>query len=404
MSVPPPAAQPELPPAPVRAFSARRIAALFGAGFVVCVVVYLAFATPGRWHSASADLPFGVGRLVVSRGSATVNGNEIVVQRPAEDGTTVISVTTDFRAADYPLVAWVAADVPAGGKATLLWHTDVDPSRLNTRALQVVAGRPLPLDVQGDPHWLGRVVGLALAIQGPLDSPLHVRGVVAKPADAFETLRDRIREWVAPETWSGSSINTVTGGAEVQALPLPLLLACAIAVALALSVLLVRTRLRDAWPVVAGCAAALALSGWFVLDARWLLDLGRHARDEAQRYAGKDNTGKHLAADDADLYAFIEQARRVLPDGGARVFVVADADFFRGRAAYHLYPHNVWFDPYRNALPPADRLHAGDWLVVYQRRGIQYDAERHLLRWDGGVTVPATLKLLDHGGALFVVV
>ncbi len=63
----------------------------------------------------------------------------------------------------------------------------------------------------------------------------------------------------------------------------------------------------------------------------------------------------------------------------------------------------MWFEPYRNAVPPADRLRAGDWIVVYQRRGVQYDASRHSLRWDGGATVPVELKLLDHGGALFLV-
>ena len=89
--------------------------------------------------------------------------------------------------------------------------------------------------------------------------------------------------------------------------------------------------------------------------------------------------------------------------GVTRVFVVADADFFRGRAAYHLYPHNVWYEPYHNAVPPADRLRAGDWLVVYQRRGVAYDAAKRSVRWDGDVTVPVELKLLDHGGALFVV-
>ena len=156
-------------------------------------------------------------------------------------------------------------------------------------------------------------------------------------------------------------------------------------------------------PALASATIAVALVAWFVLDARWTFNLVREARATAARYAGKDADAKHLAGDDRDLFAFIEKARSQLPREPVRVFVVADADFFRGRAAYHLYPHNVWFDPYRNVVPPADQLHAGDWLVVYQRRGVQYDAARHSLRWDGGVTVPVELKLLDHGGALFVV-
>jgi hypothetical protein len=150
-------------------------------------------------------------------------------------------------------------------------------------------------------------------------------------------------------------------------------------------------------------AVALTLAAWFVLDARWVANMARRLDTTAHRYAGKDSRDKHLAAEDGDLYAFIDKARSLLPKNPARIFVIADADFFRGRAAYHLYPHNVWFDPYRNAVPPADRLHAGDWLVVYQRKGVQYDAAQHRLRWDGGVTVPVELKLLDHGGALFVV-
>jgi len=30
--------------------------------------------------------------------------------------------------------------------------------------------------------------------------------------------------------------------------------------------------------------------------------------------------------------------------------MAADAIYFRNRGAYHLYPHNVLFDPYQNAM------------------------------------------------------
>jgi hypothetical protein len=134
-----------------------------------------------------------------------------------------------------------------------------------------------------------------------------------------------------------------------------------------------------------------------------MTNLFQQAHATALRYAGKDLREKHLAGEDREVFAFIDKARTILPPNPARVFVMADADFFRGRAAYHLYPHNVWYEPYKNVVPPADQLKPGDWLVVYQRRGVQYDAARHSLRWDGGVTIPVELKLLEHGGALFVV-
>ncbi len=92
-----------------------------------------------------------------------------------------------------------------------------------------------------------------------------------------------------------------------------------------------------------------------------------------------------------------------MPASPARVFVAADADYFRGRAAYHLYPHNVYFSPRGNALPPASELHAGDWLLVYLRKGIQYDASQGKVRWDGNQTVSVELKLVEPGAALFLV-
>ena len=78
----------------------------------------------------------------------------------------------------------------------------------------------------------------------------------------------------------------------------------------------------------------------------------------------------------------------------------ADADYFRGRGAYHLYPHNVYFDPWRNALPPTQMLHAGDYVIVYQRRGIQYNPSEKHLRWDEGAPLNAELLLADRGSAL----
>ena len=121
----------------------------------------------------------------------------------------------------------------------------------------------------------------------------------------------------------------------------------------------------------------------------------------AARYGDLDGRGKHLAAEDGELFAFIERVRAALPAKPARVFVVAEAPYFRGRAAYHLYPHNIFYDPARDVMPSREVVRAGDWLVVYQRRGVQYDAAARRLRWDGGPPVPAALEFAGDAGALF---
>jgi hypothetical protein len=106
--------------------------------------------------------------------------------------------------------------------------------------------------------------------------------------------------------------------------------------------------------------------------------------------------------EDGALFAFIQKAKETMPATPARVFVAADSPYFRARAAYHLYPHNA-FGPRTNELPQPDQLRSGDWIAVYLRKGIQYDAAQGRLRWDNREPVPAELKLTGRGAALFVV-
>ncbi len=382
---------------------ARTVALVFAASLVACLVAYLAFATPGRWFSSAPELGYGAKALRLARGVAAPARNAIVITRAAEDGNAVVSVETDFSSASYAQVVWIAGAIPADVKAALLWRTDVEPARLNTLPLAIASGQPIPVDLRDNPHWIGRIKGLALALHGPLTNPVAVRGVIARPGNAVETLGDRFREWTMFAPWSGSSINTVTGGADSQDLPLPLLLASAIALAAGPLFVIARRRVAAARAATAAAVIAVTLGAWLVLDLRWTAQLLRQVGKTAQQYAGKDWRERHLAADDGALFAFIDKARSVLPDRHARVFVVADADYFRARAVYHLYPYNAWYVPAHNMLPPVDRLHQGDWIVVYRRQGVHYDAAAHRLHWDGGETVAAELKLAGDGGALFEV-
>ena len=52
-------------------------------------------------------------------------------------------------------------------------------------------------------------------------------------------------------------------------------------------------------------------------------------------------------------------------------------------------------------MPAPNSLRPGDYLVVYQRRGVQFDSAQQKLRWDGGEPVSAELLLAEGGGAAF---
>jgi hypothetical protein len=353
--------------------SSRQALALLGAALAVCLLAYLVPSVPGAWFPSAAPKGWTPRDFVLARGTGGLEANEFVITAGDASGGALVTVETDFRSADYPVIAWIATDVPDQADAHLIWRSDYAPARINSAALAIASGRLLPVALARDPNWVGRIRGLGLAINGSLPQPVHIREVAAKPMGAIEVGGDRVREWLAFEGFSGSSINNVTGGADVQSLPLPLLVATSMALAaLVWFGFARRTRHRAALPAV---VATLFVAGWLLADTRWAWDLARQVRATARLYAGLDWRERHLAAEDGSLFAFIEAVRAKLPAVPVRVFMSADAHYFRGRGAYHL--------------------------VVVQRRNVQFDPATGRLRWDGGEPVAAELLLTAPGAALF---
>jgi hypothetical protein len=379
----------------------KTLIAIFAAAVVVCVLAYLVVAVPGEWFSRTPTVSWGPQNLQVTRGTASIVGDELRVRPADASGLVVVSLRTSFKSTDFAGIEWVVIDAPDTVDASLLWRTDVKPADLNTMPLTIVSGRFLPVVTRNHEGWIGNIVGLALAMKGPFAEPVRIRGIIAKPLSAPGLLLDRASEWFAFERWTGTSINTITGGADVQDLPLPLLLAGAVTLATLLVVGL--RRLRPSLVPVSALAAlaAFALAAWMLLDVRWTWNLVRQVDASAERFGGKSWADKRLAVEDGPLFEFVGKAKEAMPSTPARVVIAADSHYFRGRAAYHLYPHNVLFDPRTNHLPDRKFLRPGDWILVYHRRGVQFDAAQGKLRWDNGEPVDAELKLAGRGAALF---
>ena len=399
----PTAVAPALAPGDAPRAPAARLAAIFTAVFALCVLAYLAFAVPGKWFTGVRAQAWGPKDLQVVKGSSRMIGDELGVAPSDPSGLVVVTVKPSLKAFDYAAVHWIAIDVPDHVDVSLLWRSDYKPGQLNSMPLTVATGRLLPAVMKDHQAWIGNIQGLALAMKGPIAEPVRIRGVVAKPLSVVEVVQDRLREWFAFEAWSGTSINTVTGGADVQDLPLPLLLAAVVAVA-TLVVLAIRRWRPGAlpWSTFASLGA-FVLVAWLLLDLRWMSNLVRQVDSTADRFAGKSWQDKRLAVEDGPLFAFVQKAKGIMPAAPARVFVGADSHYFRGRAAYHLYPHNAFYDPRANAMPSRDSVRPGDWILVFSRRNVQYDAAQQKLRWDNQEPVAAELKLAGGGAALFQV-
>ncbi len=386
-----------MPSVAVRDHPYRDALVALAAAFVVTVVGYLAAVTPGAWFPRADSKEWSPRALALVRGAGGIERDALIVT--SSGGGVLITVETDFRSSDYAAIAWIATNLPRDADARLIWRNDYAPAKVNSAPIAIAAGQLRPVIVANDPNWVGRIRGLALAINGALPAPVRILGVSAQPSGILDVANDRIREWTAFEGLSGASINGITGGASVQDLPLPVLLAAVIGLAALAWFGVARYRARTrALPSV---LAMLFVAAWLISDVRWSWDLLRQTLATARTYAGLDWRERHLAAEDAALFQFIESVRAKLPPEPSRVFMTADAHYFRGRGAYHLYPHNVYFEPYRNAIPESARMHSGDYFVAYQRRGVQYDPAAQRLRWDGGEPVSAELLLTAPGAALF---
>jgi len=379
----------------------RAALGLFALVLVACFLLYAALTVPGAWFPSASDRSFPARELALTRGTGGQDQDALVIRGTDESGLALVTANSDLRSSEYPVIAWRGSGFPDDADVRFLWRSDYAPNKLNTVQVPVVAGRLSPVTMATNKEWLGRITGIALAVRGPLAQPVRVDGVTARSGGGLGQIGERVREWTAFEPWNGASINTITGGAEVQEVPLPtfLVIAVALAAAIWLGIALRRGR-TPAFPLV---VAVLFVVAWALVDALWTWNLARQVGQTRAQYGGKDWRERHLAAEDAALFAFVEKARAKLPAAPARVFVVADAPYFRGRGAYHLYPHNVQFDPFRNSVPAAAALHAGDYVLVYQRRGVQYNAEEKKLRFEGGAPVSAEAVLVEPGAALFKV-
>src|SRR4029453_14124682 len=110
------------------------------------------FAVQGKWFSSVPDRFFSASTLVMARGSAVREGDELVITHEGPGGETIVSGVTDLRSADYPVIAWVAIDVPESAQVALLWHNDYEPAQIRKLPVRVISGRLLPVAVVTDPH------------------------------------------------------------------------------------------------------------------------------------------------------------------------------------------------------------------------------------------------------------
>ena len=287
---------------------------------------------------------------------------------------------------------------PEQANLRLLWRTDYAPGKLNSVPLTVASGRLLPATLARDPNWIGRIRGIALLVQGPLSSPFRVRGVAAKPLGAFEIAGDRAARM--------GQVRGIHRNVD---------------------------RRRDRRRRRPGTAPAGAARS------------GRARRARASRSALRARAGASLPACPPG-----DDIRGRMDRAGRGWFVISAGKLERQRCAtrattrandisppktdrcspsskrcapgFPPLPRECSWSPTRTIFAAAApitsirttctsnstqcdardyRMRSGDYLVVYQRRGVQYDPETERLRWNGSAPIAAELIVREPGAALF---
>lgn len=368
------------------------------------VLAFLVSQSIGPLFPERTTERWGVEDLYSSRGASARVGGRLAIT--GTDSRQVAAVTV--RHAPFDATGLLgfkarAEGVPAGVRMTLAWRSDATGEQVHEVEIPVEEGEPRGVLLSGHPHWRGQITGFAVILHGALTSAVMFDEVLFTAGGLGDTFRELYKSWMWFERWSLRSINYLNGGSPTQLLTLPFVLGAA-SVLVAAVLLFVAPRLH--WRPTGAALAFVILAGWLVLDVRWAGNLAQQNLATIQQFGGRSAEARQRAAEDGGVYEFAKRAEATIePD--ARVFVVASDAFVRARLAFHLRPHNVWFDPHTDRIPEAKWLKPGDHLVVLARRGIGFDPKERRLRWVDATGVEQLVAAeplhAEPGGAVFVV-
>lgn len=366
----------------------------------ILALVYLLASAPTQWLGQAAQIISG-SSFNIARGAGRAEGDALIVEETGSGGIAIAAYQSyGLQARDYPQISInVSTTAATRPEVLFLWRTADNPGTTSTRRLAWRGNQLDPLTLSEDADWQGEIIGLALVMRGDIHARLVLKNLTLQSNSAAAILANLVNGWQFFEPWHGGSINYIYGGKEDAAISIVLAATALLAVALIIYGLWAKWRHHIIKP---GVIAVLGVLIWLLVDLRWQGNLFAQLGQTHARYAGKDWSDKHRAAEDGDLFNFTQAIKAKLGGQPARILVFSDLDYFRGRAAYHLYPHNVYYLIKDGSLPAAELLRSGEYLLLYQKRGVQYHPGKKELLWNGK-PLPVEPILIANGNALFKV-
>lgn len=369
------------------------------------------------WVVALASVVFGIAALISAQPgrddapALTRAGRELrpnnentrpvgdvmtIANRPDASLTVLSAGFLPFHAASYGRVIIDADPLPENVEVALIWLRRDEPGVPREQRIAVRRGQLVATTLDGNPDWRGEIAFVAIGVKGAMAHPWSLRTLRLEQLGIAGVVADIVGAWTHFERWDGRSINIVFGGRDDQRAWLPPLAF----VASALSALVVwGLARRRGKPASAAALLMPFLVGWLVVDLRWQANLFEQARETFAQFGGKSWEERHAAMEDGDLFRFVHTAAARLPADPVRIFVNSDFEYFRRRAGYHLYPHNVlaynWAEP--------SQLRPGEYLLLYQKADVRFDTGTRELLWTNGRRLDAIPIVVQRGAGLFMV-
>ena len=371
------------------------LAALGGA--MLTVLGFLLYYLQGGLTAAYPPLLWRGEQMVVAHGNGQPMADSLEIRPAGADNTIFFRFSTQsFMARPYGALTWEIEGFRPNQDIRLIWQVQTDPSNIHQAPLQLADLQQARFDLRDQPQWQGYIVNFGFMVRGPFIQPLRIRQVelLPQPLNAGDLLRQAWAEWTTSEYWSQRSAHYISG-APYQALFHPVIVA---AFWIGSSALLygfwwlASSRRRFEFSAF----ALLFLAGWWLVDLRWQVDLAQRSLKTYERFSGKNDVDKKLAADDGELFQFLLQVRAYLPEKPARIFIVNDdaankaiaRNYLVARTRYHLMPHNSFADVTDESQ--FGKAKVDDYILVlrpdkglrYQQASLRFDPVQGFLAWE----------------------
>lgn len=311
-----------------------------GTALIAALSVFFLVSEHQSRHEQGNARSFPAATLQTVLGETSRDANGALAYTGFQDGITV--VTTGEVAIDADATSLVAVSSRGSNREalTLFWRTADQPTTLQHTFVE--ARGDVTLDLSDRPEWAGNIIEIGVTAFDD-GGTLQLLSLSVMPNNGSGQRARALEDWAAPNSWSQRSVNWVDAGNAGTDISLPMILGAALGAAVLPALLATGPTSRR----LLAASLPVALLGWGILDARWLVSRAAMASATVESFASVQAAALDVGNDSGVLAAAARLQRAIgdtaqghaaLPPVIAVATENRDEQFQRLRARYHLLP------------------------------------------------------------------